>query len=285
MTKRHRAFLALCRTTLMAGLALIFTGCQFFSPDGLYIRDYDPARHDRFYEGADRVFLGEIYNWSGVGVVREDGEIEAWATMVAAQYFLSAHHRHPEPGDVLTFWEGNDPAGPRHEYLVDNWSLVPTCDGHDTDLYLGRLAEPIPPEHHIAFYTVLDLGSDDAYPGLDIFVYGAPGRLGINQIDRINKVSRGDWLFPVFEFGYNPCGGAGGDEAYVVEGDSGAPSFVGCDGLLLLVGIHSTNQGNLPLNGVRARDSFIYPFIGQFNAAVDPDYITTATALPFRRLG
>ena len=204
MTKRHRAFLALCRTTLMAGLALIFTGCQFFSPDGLYIRDYDPARHDRFYEGADRVFLGEIYNWSGVGVVREDGEIEAWATMVAAQYFLSAHHRHPEPGDVLTFWEGNDPAGAitywgdqiRHtlpHLYVDDFqlsgivrlgtengrhglqlvgSIVNLCRA--SELTVGKLLAQLPKSETAGLGNSSDLGSANSANIFALFPDGVP---------------------------------------------------------------------------------------------------------------
>ena len=44
------------------------------------------ARNDRFYAGADKAFIGQPYDWSGVGLSSNG----SWATMISPTYFVSA---------------------------------------------------------------------------------------------------------------------------------------------------------------------------------------------------
>ena len=55
------------------------------------IRNYQPLRHDRFYTGNDKAFVGDPYDFSGVGFTGT-----YWATLISDCYFISAtHHQRP----------------------------------------------------------------------------------------------------------------------------------------------------------------------------------------------
>ena len=90
--------------------------------------------------GADKDFLGQAFDWSGVGQVGNG----TWATMISPDYFVSAAHYHPSGGDTLTFYEDNDPSGPSHQFTVANWSYQTSYNGLPSDLWLGKLTTPIP---------------------------------------------------------------------------------------------------------------------------------------------
>src|SRR5882757_1294071 len=59
------------------------------------------------------------YVWSGVGRVvpgpldsRGDGSFnDFWATMISPSFFVSAYHFHPQTGDTVRFYYGNDASG------------------------------------------------------------------------------------------------------------------------------------------------------------------------------
>lgn len=81
-------------------LLLAFSGiCQA----DLQVLNGTPQRNNRYYIGADKSFLGQPYNWSGVS----DGSATMWATMISPSYFLSAQHIYTNQTSV-TFYEGND---------------------------------------------------------------------------------------------------------------------------------------------------------------------------------
>ena len=170
-----------------------------------------------------------------------------WATMISPDYFVSAAHYHPAGGDTLTFFEGNDPSGPSHQFTVASWSFQTSYNGVPSDLWLGKLTEPIPASDHITYYPVLGLPSDNDYVGQMIYVNGKPNRVGRNIIDRITTAQEPDaerYKDTVsMEFDYNTVSGLGADECYLIGGDSGGPSFVDVNGQLALVGIHYYNGG------------------------------------------
>ena len=220
----------------------------------LYIDEYNAARHDRFYEGEDGDFIGEGYDFSGVGHTSS----YRWVTMISPTYFLTATHHLPAVGSTVTFYEGNVKSDEfKHDYVVDDYFVTFELEGLPSDLTLGRLVVPadqreaILPEDNIGYYPII---SPDAYDyiGADVFVYGKADIVGMNDITT-TYAWKDYWTASytkytyVAAYLYDPsASGKGGDEAYVVTGDSGAPSFVMSDGQLALAGTHYFISGYPP---------------------------------------
>lgn len=255
------------------------------SSGAMWIQSYDPKKHDRFYSDPDKAFVGQAYDWSGVGY-SSDGR---WATMISPSYFLSAQHFHPtvgaDPAKTITFYEGNSTSGTSHTYTVAS-SVAVNVNGDD--LFLGKLTTAIQPADHIAQYPILQLGSDSAYIGREIYVYGNLNRLGRNIITSASGTT--------MEFKYDQTNSLGGDEAYLIEFDSGAPSFTVDGGSLALLGTHYYHDevnGNTvpPADGSVSGDSFIPHAITQLQAnmsgetlSIVPEPATVGLLLPLAAL-
>lgn len=192
------------------------------------VRAYDAARHDRYYSGADKAFLGNGLDWSGVG--RTAGG--RWGTMISPSYFLTAYHY--QPSGTLTFYE-TDSTALSHDYSIASLSRIGT-----TDLCLGRLATPLDPADNIAYYPILTAATLGEFLGRILYNVGQPFRVGSNEIDDFQFVSAGGstTLSMLYDYDNNDIPGVGGDETLLAEGDSGGPSFVTVDGQLGLGGIH-----------------------------------------------
>lgn len=237
----------------------------------LYVQAYHANTQDRFYVGGDKAFIGQAYDWSGVGHA-----LNRWGIMISPTYFVSAAHFPPVAGSSLTFYEDNTTDHP-HSYAIDDtWSRI------NSDLYLGRLTAPISALDHITYYPILDLGSDSAYVGREIFVNGKPDRVGRNIITDIitdNVAGR------LMEYAYDTSSPAtvGDDEAYLAGFDSGGPSFTVVDGALALLGTHYGNQGAPPPTaGWLSADSFVPDSIAWLNSQmVAPnEHVTVVTPEP-----
>ncbi len=240
--KRHAFFFLLLVTGLLASQ----------TQAAMMIYGYHPTKHDRFYAGADRDFIGEGYDWSGVGVAWKqyvDGygatqyDVK-WITMISDRYFLTSKYTDVVAADIgdVTFYEGNSLSGPSHTYTID--SIIATYG----DLALGRLTEDIDPD--IAYYPIFKYASSKDYVDLLFFAYGHGGsypstttnydpRMGRNQIDSIVNIPIGGKTTSAFTYDFlSPPSGLGDDECLLKDGDFGAPSFVVYDGELALIGIH-----------------------------------------------
>jgi hypothetical protein len=236
----------------------------------LQVQTLQPNRQDRFYAGDDKDFLGQVFDWSGVG----QADNGAWATMISPDYFVSAAHYHPSGGDVLTFYEGNSLSGASHQFTVASWSYQTTLNGVPSDLWIGKLVTPISAEDHISYYPILGLHSNDDYVGRMIYVNGKSNRVGRNVIDQITTAQEPDLPAApdrntvTMEYDYDTVNGLGADECYLIGGDSGGPSFADADGRLALVGVHYYNGGTPgPIDiGLISGDSFVPYFIDQLNA-------------------
>ncbi|MCC6424636.1 MAG: PEP-CTERM sorting domain-containing protein [Phycisphaerales bacterium] len=248
----------------------------------LQVQTYDDAHNDRFYVGNDKNFVGQGYDFSGVGNTTGLAGTGTWATMISPSFFVSAAHYHPSNGSSLTFFENNDPSGPSHSYTVQS-GVGMTIDGTQlglpSDLWLGKLTAPINPADNIATYSVLQLPNESDYLNLPIYVYGKPHRVGRNQISVIdhadeknnaNVVIKSTRVM-VYEYNDPPPLLIGGDEAYLHGGDSGGPSFVSFGGQLALLGTHyfnsdQTNTDPTAVDGDYSGDSFIPYYISQLNS-------------------
>jgi len=221
----------------------------------MVLQSYDASRHDRFYAGADKDFVGQSFDWSGVGNTSADGR-GTWATMISPTHFVSASHLHPQAGQTLTFFAGNSASG--HQYVVGSGSQIA-----GSDLWVGQLISALDPAHHIATYPLLNLAQ--ASPGREIYTYGVPHRVGRNAIDSIGPQSVDGTLGQALIYDYDASGGMGADESYLQAGDSGAPSFAVETGSLVLAGVHwfiySTSNG-----GVGSGDTLVPFYAAQLSA-------------------
>jgi len=223
------------------------------------------CRHDRFYAGADRDFLFEAMDFSGVG--RAAGG--AWATMISPSYFVSANHFHPAAGEAVTFCAGNGLAAPAHTLTVAGGMRI-----GGSDLWLGWFAEPAPAA--VAHYPILWLDDERAYLGQEIVVYGKPDRVGLNHVDDIRDRSGSRALI----FGFDAAGGAGESEAYLMVGDSGGPSFVAVGGALALVGVHSFHSSAAPSDGAQSGDCFLPFYVGPIGEVMIGEQADLFTPVP-----
>lgn len=228
-----RSTITLRKLSIIPALALVFSAGSAW---GVLLQSLSIVKHDRFYVGGDKQFIGDPYDWSGIGRVVDGGK---WATMISPSYFVSANHHRPANGEVLRFYHTNDPGGAFEDRTVLSGQLIGTSGS--SDLWLGRLTTPV--SSSVAKYPILQLPAYADYVHKPLFVFGrwtssnvAPGsharmHVGLN---RINSVSAsGDtysWTF---------TGLFGGDEARQAEGgDSGGSSFIISNGVPTVCGTH-----------------------------------------------
>jgi len=203
----------------------------------MLVRDYQPALHNRFYEGGDKAFVGDPYSFSGVGF-SSDGK---WATLVADSYFISATHHHPAVGSSVTFWEANLLGGTSHAYTVANGQQIGS-----TDLWVGWFDATV--DTDLTRYAVLELPLPADYVNRVLFNYGVTHRVGRNVSDSTSIETAGGstgWTIQ-FDYDNNDTPSVGGDETFLQSGDSGAPTFTVWNGQLTLVGIHWAITDNIP---------------------------------------
>lgn len=270
MSRRTNAAIRPCIAAALAACAAIASADMFLQ--GIGGDHAMSSTHDRFYAGADRAFIGEPYDWSGVGRSSNG----AWITMISPTHFVSANHYHPNAGDTITFYEGNTLTGRARAYTVDAFGFDTTYAGQSSDLWLGRLTAPLNPKHRIAQYPVLALGSDAAYLGSFMFAYGAPNRVGTSRIGAVvDDFEIGRTRTMRFWFHAEEGTGTGAGDCHLIGGDSGGPSFALVGGRLTLVGVHfTTNDTNgvpdpedsWPFGYGWSGDSFVPFYIEQLNA-------------------
>ncbi|MGF1484588.1 MAG: hypothetical protein ACFBZ8_09505 [Opitutales bacterium] len=222
---------------------------------------YDPARHDRFYEGADRDFLGEAVDLSGVG--RRAGSAGRWGTLIAPNVYVAADHFAPVVGDTLRFYADNSADGVFEERTVISIQRIFEGDV-TTDLQIGFLNTPV--SDAIATYPIAVLPNNFSYRQAQIYVLGRSNtsdsltniRLGRAIIKSFGSTSIGtlvDGMTVVtntsqtYTFDQDEAAAEfGPDAALPVLFDSGGPAFLVIDGQLALVGLHMAvddilNQG------------------------------------------
>ncbi|AOS84921.1 hypothetical protein BIU88_12750 [Chlorobaculum limnaeum] len=223
------------------------------------IRNYSAARHYRFYTGSDKNFIGTLYDFSGVGY-SSDGR---WATLVSDNYFISAYHYHPELAKTVTFNATNKSGEIPYTYTVAGGTRIGT-----TDLWIGWFSTAV--DSSIERYPVLTLSDNEDYNGLVLFNYGATNRVGKNVVESICSSYCGGSTGFVAEYDYdnNDAPSVGGDETYLITGDSGAPSFTVVNSSLSLLGIHWSHTHSTAVEGASSYDSFVPEYVDEINTVL-----------------
>jgi hypothetical protein len=245
----------LSRCAIIAGAALLIASLLLLPTcvrGDMIVRDYRPVRHDRFYSGSDKSFVGAAFNFSGVGI-SSSGH---WATLVADNGFLSAFHRHPAVGETVTFWATNDHTGPGFTYTVTGGKRVGR-----TDIWVGWFEKPV--DISISRYPVLVLRAIKSYIGLRLFNYGMIHRVGQNVLDGLAwfKYGGSTELSLLYDYDNNDDPSVGGDETWLMGGDSGAPSFAVFNSELALIGIHCA----ITSRTANSIDSFVPVYFDEIN--------------------
>ena len=225
------------------------------SGGALMIRDYNAAQHYRFYDGSDKNFVGETYDFSGVGY----SNAGHWATLVSSNYFISATHYHPVAGETVKFWATNDLAGPSYTYTVSGGSQIGS-----TDLWVGRFDSVV--DSSIARYPVAMLPSASDYIDLVLYNYGVDQRVGRNVLEILatEYVKPSTGVVAWYDYDNNDSPSVGGDETFLQVGDSGAPSFTVLNSELSLIGVHWAKY-TYPEGSI---DTFVPEYFDNVNAVL-----------------
>lgn len=186
----------------------------------MIIRNYDPARNDRFYVGADKAFIGSGYNWSGIGRT-SDGR---WATLISPDFFVTVWHWYPLVGSTVTFYSDNTTNNPITATVTNVWhgpNVFPAGD-----ICLGRLDHPV----NVMYYPLPAKTDYSWYNGQVAWMWGKPNKLGKNV------VWSASW--PLTSYYYDDPGID--SECLIQGGDSGGPSFELFGNTMVLIGNHSS---------------------------------------------
>ncbi len=242
----------------------------------MIIRDFQAARHERFYAGADKAFIGAAYDFSGVGQATSG----QWATLVSANYFISATHSHPGVGSNVTFWETNSLTAPSHSYTVTGGMQV-----GGSDLWVGWFGVAV--DDKVERYPVLELPSPTDYLGRVQINYGIDHRVGLNVTEdfgivTVPPVSGATGFVWAADYNNDDTPSVGGDETFLQSGDSGGPTFNVAGGRLALIGIHwaisddppDTNEGRFFV------DSAVPAYITEINNVLAYQQQSLLVAIP-----
>jgi len=220
----------------------------------MIVRDYASARNYRFYDGGGSNFVGNSYDFSGVGL----GSAGRWATLISDNCFLSANHLHPAVGEKVTFWSTNRLTGPSFSYTVTGGVRIGA-----TDLWVGWFDKSVTVDLSIKRYPIPLMPFLKRYLGLELYNYGMRHRVGRNVLEVITSYSYGgsEGITGWYDYDNNDIPSVGGDETWLRVGDSGAPSFAVFNSRLTLIGIHWSVTHN-PSNSI---DTFVPEYFDEIN--------------------
>jgi hypothetical protein len=257
--------------TLVAALAWLLPADPASAT--MILGSYDQTKNDRFYVGADKDFIGDPYDWSGVG------RNNYWGTMISDSYFLSSNHYHPAVGTSLTFYWTNNPSdGSETRNIASGIQIA------GSDLWLGKLSTPV--SSHVTTYSILSFTDESSYDDLLLYTFGLSNkspvsrnvRLGLNNLDpdSIQDVTIGAATGRVFLYDFDPAGGQGANESYLQIGDSGGPSLAIIDGQPVLVGIHwfTWDDGNNPPQTIGSGDTLVANYVNAINQAMVGEHLS-----------
>lgn len=246
---------------------------------GLEIRAYSATRHDRFTGDVatapafnESAWYGSR-NFSGVGWI--PGEASRQFALVSPKHVVFARHFYPGEGTVIRFLNADGDTVDRTvtgtEFILNDASLP-------TDLCLMELSAPITAAEKVPHFPYLNLASDSAYTGTSLTVFGWTMKAGRSSIQAFQNSTSGDInTTRLMVFRYRRSSG-NQDDAYVVGGDSGSPTFASAGGNPAIVGIHSlAGETTTYYYGY---DSFIPAYVGKLDALLAPDGYRMTPAYP-----
>ena len=212
----------------------------------LEIRDYVPARHDRFRNGADGLeFNPDAYygaaNYAAIAFATGVNDLRQFA-LVTPSHVLFA--RHFAFGGNIRFINA---AGVEIDRtLVENIE-VPNDSGGISDLMIITLDRPVSEVDGIVPFPYPNLVNEATLTGAVVTTFGQSVRAGRGLISNFSDFSQtGPPAIDstrTFTFRHNVFAG-NDDDAVAVIGDSGSPTFAMVNGRPALIGVHlAASQG------------------------------------------
>lgn len=237
------------RLSLVLSGAFVPSGVQ-----GLQWAAYEAERHLYGSTFTTASILSGSMSLQGVGRAFEN---QRWATMISPTHFLSADHLHPLVGNRIVF---RDAAGRQiARGVVAGGKTVRA----GSDLWLGWLQEPVPPE--VTIYALLSPADRGSLEGLPLFTVGfVPGvnhAFGVGLKASLGTTASGTLRLAASD----PTGRFGGDHVNLVVGDSGGPTFVCVGGEPVLAGIHWSASA----------DTFVPDFLEELENSVEDGPLST----------
>lgn len=233
----------------------------------LEIRNYTPARHDRFVtqEGSTVPNPNAFYfstRYTAVGYAPGGGQF----ALITPQHVLFARHFAPPLGFAIRF---RNNLGQELTRTVTALIDVPNGSGGIADVHLLQLSTPISPDQGITPLPYLNLANEALYNGTVITLFGNTLRAGRGVISGFTDFSDPTidttrvFTSSYSNFGTNP------DDAYAEVGDSGSPTFATVNGTPALVAVHLA-AGSTPF-GFITLDSFIPEYAPAINTLLAPE--------------
>ena len=247
----------------VAAACLLLAG----SAAALTVRGYDATRHERFSgfpaaPAANPGFLAAGLDLSGVGWQLDHPGRSL--TLVSRRHGVLATHHAPPVGATFGFLATGGQLVTRNVSAVDP---VAHGSGQASDLCLVTLDQEIPAGSGVEPLPYCDLPGDMDYRHQPILVLGADGRAGTGTISLVRDFNQGGvnaGRACTFVYDY----GAGDpDDAHLVGGDSGSPSFIVVDGVAALVGTHSATSEFFGVQRINY-DTFVPHYAAAINAMI-----------------
>ncbi len=219
-------------------------------PLALSVFQVDPVINFRFSSGTytegplveNRHFLLAGHDLSGLGW--KGGRF--WRHPYFAPAF---RHGHPyalntpvQNADTVSF-SRTAMASSTARYVVESVFYPEHAPGVRTDLVVGRLTAPIPPEDHIGYFPTLRLPNFGNYAGLQVYIFGLGQLCGVNTVARCG-------VYDMLPFGHpdnvldsflfvTEWRKVAGQQARLEGNDSGRPTLELYHGKLAVLGTHS----------------------------------------------
>lgn len=249
------------------------------------IRTYSAARHDRFtgWPSApafnDSAYYGSR-KFAGVAWIPGEGNSRQFA-LVSPQHLVFALHYAPGAGTTLRFLNSE---GETVDRTVASVITIPNSSSQPVDLCIVRLSEPLLAAEDVPHFPYLNLSSDAAYLNTTLTIFGWEMKAGRSSIYSIENSSiSGINQTRVMRFRYSNIAG-NQDDARVVGGDSGSPSFATVNGNPAIVGIHTAAGEIQTPTGTTLYylgfDSFIPFYISEIDAVMASDGYRMTPAYP-----
>lgn len=248
---------------------------------GLTVRTYNPAVHDRFtgFPAAPVMNPGFLYDatkftgvgwwiWTGAGPTTYYAPISA----ISPRHLLGASHSRPGVGTVIHFI---DSTGAAVDRTVSAFTYVPNDLAGICDLCVITLATPLPPT--VAAFPWLNLADEESYENLPLMVLGQTpngtprgGQAIISAFDSIDFADPSTIKNTRCAFFEYPTSSGDPDDATLNGGDSGGPSFGDVAGQPALVSTHMAVINNASPGINLNLDTFLPHYVTRVDTILAP---------------
>jgi hypothetical protein len=255
----------------MKPLMLLLIFCSLV--EALEHRVYSAASHDRFIgfpatptHNPNFIYTGSRY--TGLGWIKEESGKQV--ALVSPRHVVFAKHYGLGVGTTIRFLTMSNVI---KESIISNVQVVADPDGSDSDVILATLQTPLLAADGISFFSYYNPNSLESYQGQSIVVFGFAAKAGSGTMDSVlidvDASAAGLGTITVMLFKYLVSSGSNND-AYLVVGDSGSPTFTEVNSQAALVGTHSAVGADVPLTTRFQYDSLIDPLVPNLNALMEP---------------